>query len=183
MKQINVDKEHCPSSHSLSNKLGRVVWGCVWLTLFRPSPSVLFGWRRWILRCFGAQVGTNARIHNDVRIWAPWNLVVGDEVAIAHGVDCYCVDQISIGRHATVSQYAYLCSASHDVTDPFMTLTTAPITISDQAWVCAGAFIGPGVVLGQGAVAGAHAVVMKSVAPWKIVVGNPAKVIKDRILR
>lgn len=132
---------------------------------------------------FGAKVGVNARVHNRVRIWAPWNLSVGTEASIAYDVDCYCVDRIDIGDHATVSQYAYLCSASHDVADPYMSLTTAPIVISPQAWVCAGAFIGPGVTLGEGAVAGARAVVVKSVDAWKIVAGNPARVIRDRVLR
>lgn len=108
--------------------------------------------------------------------------MVGDEATIAHGVDCYCVDTVTIGDHATVSQDAFLCTASHDVTDPHMRLVTAPIIIDSQAWVCAGAFLGPGVTLGTGAVAGARAVVMRSVNPWDIVAGNPARVIRQRVL-
>jgi putative colanic acid biosynthesis acetyltransferase WcaF len=180
---IDVSKTSCPSPHSFSNKLGRVLWGFAWLALFRLSPRLCYAWRTLLLRAFGARIGRNARISPAVRIWAPWNLTVGDEVAIAHGVDCYCVDRITIGSHATVSQYAFLCTASHDVTDPHMRLTTAPIVITDQAWVCAGAFVGPGVTLGEGAVAGARAVVTRSVAPWDIVAGNPARVIKRRVLQ
>lgn len=182
-RALDVSKDKCPSSHSLSNKLGRVVWALVWGTLFRWSPRVFFGWRRFLLRCFGARIGKNARISPSVRVWAPWNLTVGDEVAIAHDVDCYCVDRLTIGDHATVSQYSFLCTASHDIFDPHMRLTTAPIVIGGQSWVCAGVFVSLGVTIGEGAVAGAMSVVTRDVAPWTVVAGNPAKQIRERILR
>ena len=180
---LDVSKEKCPSPHSLTNKLGRVVWALVWGTLFRWSPRVLFGWRRFLLRCFGAVVGKNARISPSVKVWAPWNLVVGNEVAIAHDVDCYCVDRLTIGDHATVSQYSFLCTATHDIADPHMKLTTAPICINTQSWVCAGVFVSPGVTIGEGAVAGAMSVVTRNVEPWTVVAGNPARPLKARTLR
>lgn len=181
--EVRVDPASCPSPHSMRNKLGRVAWSIVWWLLFRPTPRLCFGWRRMLLRVFGARIGRNARISPSVRIWAPWNLAVGEEASLAHSVDCYCVDRLIIGSHATVSQYAFLCTASHDVGDPHMRLTTAPIRIGDQAWVCAGAYIAPGVTIGAGAVAGARAVVTRDVAPWTIVAGNPARYLRDRVLR
>jgi len=165
------------------NKVGRVLWSAVWLLLFRPSPRILFGWRRFLLRRLGAKIGSNSRISPGVRIWAPWNLIVGDEASIAHGVDLYCVDEIKIGHHATVSQYAFLCGATHDIADPHMCLVSAPIYIADQAWVCAGAFIGPGIRVQEGAVVGARSVVTRDVEAWSVVAGNPAKRIGERELR
>lgn len=53
--------------------------------------------------------------------------------------------------------------------------------IEEQSWVCADAFIGPGVNVGAGAIVAARAVVVKDVAPWTIVAGNPAKFIKERV--
>ena len=181
--RVRVDSANCPSPHSTRNKLGRVLWSMVWWTLFRPTPRILFGWRRMLLRAFGASIGRNARISPSVRIWAPWNLSVGDEASVAHAVDCYCVDRLSIGRHATVSQYALLCTAGHDINDPKMRLTTSPILIADQAWICAGVYVGPGVTVGEGGVAGARAVVTRDVAAWTVVAGNPAQVIRERVLR
>lgn len=64
-----------------------------------------------------------------------------------------------------------------------MRLTSSPVTISNQAWVCAGGFIGPGVVVGEGAVVGAMSVVTRDVEPWAVVVGNPAIRIKKRELK
>lgn len=109
--------------------------------------------------------------------------MVGDEASIAHSVDCYNVGLIQIGSHATVSQYAFLCGASHDISDPNMMLISAPIHIDDQAWVCAGAFISPGVHIHQGAVVGARSVVTRDVEPWTVVAGNPARHIRVRELR
>jgi putative colanic acid biosynthesis acetyltransferase WcaF len=181
--RVAVGKADCPSPHSLSNKVGRVLWAVAWLILFRPSPRILFGWRRWILRLFGAEIGANARISPSARIWAPWNLAVGEEAAVSHDVDLYCVARITIGSHATVSQYAMLCTASHDITDPHMRLTMSPIVIGDQAWVCARAFVSPGIEIGMGGVAGAAAVVTHDIPAWAVAVGNPARVIKTRVLK
>lgn len=179
---VSVTPQDCPSPHSLGNKLARVAWGAVWLLLFRPSPRVAYGWRRWLLRLFGAHIGPGAKIMPSTRVWAPWNLTMGAYACLSHDVDCYCVAPIRIGDQATVSQYAFLCAATHDITDPHMRLLTAPIVIADQAWVCARAFIGPGVTLHTGSVAGACSVVTKDVAAWQIVAGNPAKFIRLREL-
>lgn len=179
---LDVSKGACPSPHSLVNKIGRILWAIVWGTMFRWSPRIFFGWRRFLLRCFGATIGRNARISPSVKVWAPWNLTVGDEGAIAHEVDCYCVDRLTIGNHATVSQYSFLCTASHDIRDPHMKLITAPVEIGDQAWVCAGAFVGMGLNIGQGAVVGAMSIVTRDVPGWTVVAGNPAKTIGLRTL-
>ena len=102
---------------------------------------------------------------------------------LADGVECYNVAPVTIGAHSTISQGAFLCTASHDITDPCHQLVTAPIVIEDQVWVGARAFIGMGVVVRQGAVVGATASVYKNVEPWTVVGGNPARFIKKREIR
>jgi putative colanic acid biosynthesis acetyltransferase WcaF len=132
------------------------------------------------LRLFGARVHATASIYPSVRVWAPWNLEMGPRSALGDGVECYDVDRIVVEEDAIVSQYAFLCTASHDIADPGRKLTTAPIRLGPHSWVCAGAFLLPGVTLGEGAVAAARAVVTRDVAPWTIVAGNPAKFVKQR---
>jgi putative colanic acid biosynthesis acetyltransferase WcaF len=107
---------------------------------------------------------------------------------IGESVDCYCVDKITIGKHATISKYSFLCTASHDYKDPgiynnpVMPLITAPIKIGDYAWVAADAYIGPGIIIGEGAIVGARSSVTKNVEPWTVVAGNPARKIGYRPL-
>ena len=177
---IDTSRKLCPSVHSFRNKLARVAWAIACSILFRPSPRLCFGWRRFVLRCFGAKIGNGAKIMPSARIWAPWNLKVKEQGTFGEHVNCYNVAPITIGAHATVSQDADLCAATHDISHPNMLLVTAPIVIGDAAWVCAGAFVRYGITIGEGAVCGARAVVVKDVPDWTVVAGHPAREIKKR---
>jgi putative colanic acid biosynthesis acetyltransferase WcaF len=183
IQNISVGPEVCPSAHGWANKLGRLVWGFVWATLFRPTPRWFCGWRRMLLRVFGARIGHGAKVMPSARVWAPWNLTMGEYACLSHGVDCYCVAPIEIGAHATVSQYSFLCAATHDETDPHMALVARPIRIGDQAWVAADVFVGPGVTIGAGTVVGARSSVFRDLPPWKVCHGTPARPVRDRVVR
>lgn len=178
-----IDVSHCPSPHGFGNKLGRAVWSTVWLLLFRTSPKVCHGWRRLLLRLFGVRVGRGSHVYPSCRIWAPWNLELGDHSTLSHHVDCYCVDKVTIGAHVTVSQYSFLCTATHDESDPHMRLRTAPIVIGDQVWVCADVFVGPGVTVGEGAVVGARSSVFGDLPAWQVCHGTPARPVGQRDVR
>ena len=179
-RSAKVDVSHYRNVQSLRSQLLRALWNAVWLFFFRPSPRRFHAWRRFLLRLFGAKVGKGSCVYPSCKIWAPWNLELDEFVCMSVNVDCYCVEKVKIGSHATVSQYSYLCTAGHDIASPSMALITAPITIGSQAWVCAGVFVGMGVNIGDGAVVAARGVVVKDVEPWTVVGGNPAKFIKKR---
>jgi putative colanic acid biosynthesis acetyltransferase WcaF len=159
----------------------RIFWGFGQM-FFRFSPRPCFGWRRFVLRCFGARIGRQVHMHSSTRIYFPWNLTVGDWSAIGERAFIYNLGPVILGEKVTISHQAQLCAGTHDYAQPDLPLLKLPIVIQPQAWVCADAFIGPGVTVGEGAIVGARAVVMKHVEPWTIVAGNPAKVIKKRIL-
>jgi putative colanic acid biosynthesis acetyltransferase WcaF len=165
------------------HKVFRYLWGIVSLIAFRASPRLLNAWRVWLLRMFGAKIGRNCVVHPTVKVWAPWNLRMGDYCALSASVDCYCMDVVILGDQVTISQYTHLCAGSHDIEDPTMKLVTNPIRIESQAWVCSGAFVGPGVTIGEGSVVAARGVVVRDVEDWSVVGGNPAKFIKRRRLR
>jgi len=181
--RVRTSRTECPSPHSLSNKLARVWWATCWWTLFRVSPRILFRWRVLLLRCFGADVSWHSRVDPTARIWAPWNLSLADNASIGHHADIYNVARIRVAAGATVSQYSFLCSASHDITDPAMRLTAKPITVGPSAWVCARAFVGPGVTVGEGAVVAACGVAVRDAPPWTVVGGNPAREIGKREIK
>jgi len=170
------------SPFSLKNQLARWAWVLVYHTLFRPTPRPFHAWRRLLLRCFGAKVARTAHVYGNVRIWAPWNLQIGKYSVLGASVDCYCVAPVKIGDYAVISQYSFLCTASHDLSHPQFALTTSSIVIGSQVWVAADAFIGPGVTIGNGAVVGARSSVFRDVEPWTVVVGSPARYLKKRVI-
>jgi putative colanic acid biosynthesis acetyltransferase WcaF len=143
----------------------------------------MFEFRSWFLRLFGAQIGKNVHIYSSAIIYMPGNLVVGDWSAIGEWTLIYNLDEIVIGNKTTVSQRAHLCAGTHDFEQPDLPLIRKRIVVGDQAWVCADTFIGPGVNIGDGAVVGARAVVVKNVEPWAVVAGNPARKLRQRILK
>ena len=154
--------------------VGRVLWAACG-PLFRFSPRLCWGWRCGLLRCFGARIGRHVQIHASVRIFIPWQLSIGDWSSIGFDALIYNLGPIKIGSKVTISQRAHLCAGTHDFRDPAMPLLKCPISIADEVWICADAFIGPGVTIGARAVAAARAVVVKDVAAGMVVGGNPAK--------
>jgi len=168
------------SPHSRRHRAGRVLWSLVHALLFRPSPRPMHGWRRWLLRSFGARLHGSAKVYPRARIWAPWNLVMEEGTTIADDVDVYCVDCIHLEPWSAVSQYSYLCGATHDFEDDRFPLVPKPIRIGARAWIAADVFIGPGAVIGEGAVVGARSSVYTSVPPWMVCAGNPARPLRPR---
>jgi putative colanic acid biosynthesis acetyltransferase WcaF len=113
-------------------------------------------------------------------IYFPWNLETGDETAIGEQVFIYNLGPVTLGSRVTISHRAHLCAGTHDHTKRDFPLLRPPIVIGSEAWICADAFVGPGVTIGEGAIVGACAVAIKDVKPRTVVVGNPARETKTR---
>ncbi len=161
----------------------RALWECAQLPFYPLRPRALSPLRVALLRMFGARIGKHVLICGGVRVHVPWNLELGDFVAIGDKVEIYNLAPVRVAAHSVISQHAYLCSASHDYTRTDFPLYAEPITVGGQAWIAAGAFVAPGVTIGEGSVIGARAVVLQDVPPWVVAAGNPCKVIKPRELR
>ncbi len=162
----------------------RLLWSLCWGLLAYWIPrSMASGWKRFLLRLFGAKIASTAIVYSSAKVYYPANLTMDDYACLSSDVDCYNVAPIHVGRFATISQGAMLCTASHDITSPTHDLMIGPITIGNQAWIAAGAFVGMGVTIGEGAVIGARAAVFKDVESWTVVGGNPAKFIKKRVIK
>ena len=184
MNEMKIDLSKYHNILGRKHQIIRLLWALVWGVFVRPLPrSIGSSWKRFLLRLFGAQVASTAVVYSSAKVYFPANLVMGEYSCLASDVNCYHVAPIIIRDNTTVSQGAYLCTASHDITNALNPLITAPIIIEDQAWIAADAFVGMGVTVGQGAVVGARAAVFKDVEPWTVVGGNPAKFIKQRIVK
>jgi putative colanic acid biosynthesis acetyltransferase WcaF len=154
-----------------------------WLTeslLFRTSPQVMHGWRRGLLRIFGAKIGKGVLIRPTVKITYPWKIVIGDYSWIGDEVVLYSLGEIIIGKNAVVSQRSYLCAGTHDYNTKEFAIFSLPITVEDQVWLATDVFVGPGVTIGEAAVVGARSSVFKSIEGGMVYAGNPLKALKQR---
>ena len=175
--------EDYPDSYTLLNRVKRLSWNICHAILIRPFSLPFFNrWRIFVFRIWGAKISAHGRIYASANVWAPWNLELGQYAIIGPHTIIYNPAKITLGNKVTISQYSYLCTATHDYESPLHTLYSRPITLHDYAWVAARAFVGPGVTIGSYAIVGATASVFKDVPHHAIVGGNPARLIKTRRL-
>ena len=171
------------SPHSLGNKIARMTWEIVYVLLFRPSPRFAHIWRNMLLRLFGGKLHPTARVYPRARCWGPWNLTMAEHSCIGHDVDIYSVEKITIGANSTVSQYSYLCAATHDHQDPDHPLIPKPIVIGKRCWIAADVFVGPGLTIWDGTVVGARSSVFSDLPEWFISTVTPAKAVSKREIK
>jgi putative colanic acid biosynthesis acetyltransferase WcaF len=150
-------------------------WSIVRVGLFRWSPPSWNGWRRVLLRGFGARVHASAVIAPSVRISFPWNLVVGPGVTIAHGAIINCMGTVEIGDRTRISQYAHLCAGTHDYERRDMKILRRPITIGRDAWLATDSFVGPGVTIGDGCLLAARSSAFNDLPAKQLCLGEPAR--------
>jgi putative colanic acid biosynthesis acetyltransferase WcaF len=170
------------SPWTFREKAKRAVWMLLGKPIFRLSFHNWYGFRAWLLRLFGAEVGQGVRIRPTADVEIPWNLKIGDGVTVGDHAVLYSLGTITIGARTIISQYAHLCAGTHDFTDRRFPLIRDPIEIGSDAWISADAFVGPNVKVGRLSVLGARSSAYKDLEPQTVYVGNPAKALKKREL-
>jgi putative colanic acid biosynthesis acetyltransferase WcaF len=159
------------------------LWWIVQSTLFGMSPQVFYGWRRTLLRLFGARIGKGVILRPSVRVTYPWKLKVGNFCHIGDEVVLYTLGEIEIGDCVVISQRSYICTGSHDYTSPTFDIYAKKIVIESEAWVATDVFVAPGVHIAAGAVVGARSSVFGDVPSGEIYVGTPARFVGKRIMK
>lgn len=181
-KFMNLSKFELPQGFRGRNPLIVQLWWIVQSTLFAWSPQFMYGWRRMLLRCFGASIGRGVLIRPTATITYPWNLAIGDHSWVGDNVCLYNLGQINIGSNAVISQQSYLCTGSHDYTRKSFPIYAKEITIEDECWLATSVYVGPGVCVGKGAVVGARSSVFKNLEGEMVYMGEPAKLVRTRLM-
>ena len=155
-------------------------WWFVRCVFFRLSPQFLYGWRRFLLRCFGAKIGKKVLIRPTATITYPWKLTIGDYSWVGDDVVLYNLAEIVIGKNTIISQRSYICTGSHDYTKKDFSIYAKTIIIEDSCWLATDVFVSPGITIKEGTVVGSRSSVYKDLPEFCVCIGSPAKVIKPR---
>ena len=156
------------------------LWWVIQGLFFKTSPQILYGWRRFLLRCFGAKIGKGVIIRPSVKITYPWKVTIGDFSWIGDDVVLYSLGEILIGSNTVISQRSYICTGSHDYKKIDFPIYAEKIVISDGCWLATDVFVAPGKIIKQGAIVGARSSVFNDLDGNSIYAGSPAKFIKKR---
>ncbi len=180
MKYQNLATYKTPKDFRGKSKVTIQLWWLIQATLFRCSPQFAYGWRRFLLRAFGAQIGKQVLIRPTVKTTYPWKLSIGDHSWIGDEVHLYTLGPIKIGSNAVVSQKCYICTGTHDYRSESFKISAYTITIGDKCWLATDVFVAPGVTINEGTVVGSRSSVYSNLPAHKVCIGTPAKPIKDR---
>ena len=151
------------------------LWWFVQSTLFAWSPQFMYGWRRMLLRCFGASVGDGVLIRPSARVTYPWKVRIGHQSWIGDDAVVYSLGDINIGENVVISQRGYLCAGTHDYRSVAFPIIAKKIVVEDQCWIAADVFIGPGVHICSGVVVGARSTVLRNIEKSGVFAGNPLR--------
>lgn len=157
------------------------LWWMVQTLFFSTSPQFMYGWRRFLLRLFGAKIGKGVIVRPSVHTQFPWKVSIGDYSWIGDYVVLYSLGEIEIGNNVVVSQKSYLCTGSHDYHRIDFPIFAQKIILEDDCWLATDVYVAPSVRIGKGCVVGARSSVYKDLPAGMICLGNPAKAIKKRI--
>lgn len=127
---------------------------------------------------FGDRLGEGSYVAAPISGAAFDQVVIGKNVYINSNALLMARGGITIEDNVMIAANAQIISNNHDPYD-LQILTCKPVVIKESAWIGAGATILPGVCIGKHAIVGAASVVTKDVPDYAVVVGSPAKVVKE----
>jgi putative colanic acid biosynthesis acetyltransferase WcaF len=178
-KYQNLKEYHYNLKRGKSN-LTLLLFNFCYKFCIRPTPRLLFKWRNFVYRLFGAKIGIGVRISNTAKLLYPWNVVIGNYCWIGENCTLYSIDKIEIGNNVALAHNIFISTASHDLKSLIFETIRAPVKIYDEVWISSNAFINMGVRINRGAVIGSCAVVTKDMPEGYICLGFPAKPVRLR---
>lgn len=163
-----------------ASKPKEILWYFIKVLFFLSALPYTSNFKVFVLRLFGAKIGTGLVIKPRVNIHFPWKLEIGNHVWIGEETFLLNFEKLTIGNNVCISQRAFLCGGNHDYKVSSMPYRNGIITLQDGCWIGASSFIGPNVIIGTDTVISANSVVTKSLSENGIYSGNPIQLIKNR---
>ena len=161
------------------NAVKRFLWyftNVVWFNSGFPISRL----KIFMLRLYGAKIGSGVVIKPRVNIKYPWKLTIGNNVWIGEHVWIDNLGKVSIGDNVCLSQGAFLLCGNHDYKKTTFDLIVGDITLEEGVWIGAKAIVCPGVTCSSHSVLAVGSVATSNLEAYKIYQGNPASIVRER---
>lgn len=147
--------------------------------------KLFFANRRFKKLITNVKLGEFCEISLNSKLIFPERMVVGDYVYLGPGASINAMGGVEIGTGSIIGPNVLILTANHNFNSeqyiPYdETHKLKRVTIGLGVWIGANVILTPGTSLGKGVVVGAGAVVSGTIPDYSIIVGNPAKIIKER---
>lgn len=164
------------------NLIKRILWYFFNIMVMKNAWLPTSGLKVRILRTFGAKIGIGVNIKPCVNIKYPWLLEIEDYTWIGENVWIDNLAKVKIGSNVCISQGAMLLCGNHNYKKTTFDLMVGKITLEDGCWIGAQSTVCPGVTVHSHAVLGVASVANRDLEPYTIYQGNPAQIIRKRII-
>ncbi len=165
-----------------AGKLKQVCWYFTNILFLKNPLSISSGLKVFLLKLFGAKMGSGVVIKPAVNIKYPWKLQAGDNCWIGEEVWIDNLSDVILGANVTISQGALLLTGSHDHTKETFDFVSLPIILEDGAWIVARGVVYGGVTCMSHSILGINAVAETNLQPYTIYKGNPAVPVLKRLI-
>lgn len=182
MQQTDLSTYNSSPYHPGGSKLKRIVWFYVNAALFKTSIIPYSRLKVYLLRLFGARIGTCVNIKPCVNIKYPWLLSIGDHSWIGENVWIDNLVPVKIGENVCVSQGVLLLTGNHNYNTPSFNLITGKIILENGVWIGAGSIVNQGITAASHSILTAGSIATKNLDPYFIYQGNPAQKIRPRLI-
>lgn len=182
MNKTNLSKFNNDWYNPGGNAIKRFLWyftNVVWFNSGFPISSV----KVFMLRLYGAKIGSSVVIKPRVNIKYPWKLKVGNNVWIGEHVWIDNLGTVTIGDNVCLSQDSFLLCGNHDYKKQTFDLIVGDITLEDGVWIGAKSIVCPGVTCFSHSVLAVGSVATSNLEAYKIYQGNPASIVRERIIQ
>ncbi len=164
-----------PHLHDIEAEMIRSHALCLQISSKRPTDPDYKGLLEELFQC---------KLDDSVAIVSPFycdcgcRMKIGKNIIINKGATILSPGIVEIEDNVLIAPEVKITTVDHDLSDRHNLFHFKKVTLRENAWICMGAIICPGVTIGRNAVVAAGAVVTKDVPDNTVVGGNPARVIK-----
>lgn len=160
----------------------RALWHFLNALILKSAFFPHSGFKVMILSAFGAKIGKGVMIKPYVNIKYPWRLIIGDHCWIGENVWIDNLVNVELGPNVCLSQGAMLLTGNHNYKKSTFDLIVGDIKLAQGVWIGAQAVVCPGVQCHEHSILTVGSVATGNMEAFGIYQGNPAKMVKKRII-